>query len=446
MRRYRGVAVLLVGMLVAAGTASAAPLKATVRAPATAIAGSEWQALVTVTRAGKRVRGLSVTVRATRGSATRAAPARAVGPGVYRARLRLEVVGRWSYAAVVRGRVLARGAVQVRPAVTPPPPPPPPAPPPPPPRCVTRAPSVGPVFTEWNVSNGPQVHPHDIWPAGDGTVWYTGQFRGFLGRLVTASGAFCEIPLGAGSAPHGVIAGPDGDAWVTDMGRNSIIRVDRETEAITEYPVPPPFNVAPHTAAWDGAGLLWFTGIEGYVGRVDPSKPPAQAVTVWPAPRGGGPYGIDATPAGDVWFVSLRSGSYLGRIDRATGAVTVVEPPRAGIQFRRVWSDSQGRLWASEWAGGRLARYDPATSEWREWAMPAGELSLGYAITVDAADVVWVTDFASNALVRFSPVTETFTSVGFPSPDAAVRQIVGDSAGIWGTESSVDRVILRRTP
>ena len=94
MRRYRGIAVLLIGALFAGGTASAAPLKATVRAPATVTAGSEWQAVVTITRDGQRVRGLSVTVRATRGSATRAVRAAAVSPGVYRARLRFGMVGR----------------------------------------------------------------------------------------------------------------------------------------------------------------------------------------------------------------------------------------------------------------------------------------------------------------------------------------------------------------
>ena len=75
-------------------------------------------------------------------------------------------------------------------------------------------------------------HPHDVAPARDGTVWYTAQATGKLGRLDPTTGRTTEIPLGEGSAPHGVIVGPDGAAWVTDGGLNAIVRVD---------PGPPPF-------------------------------------------------------------------------------------------------------------------------------------------------------------------------------------------------------------
>lgn len=68
--------------------------------------------------------------------------------------------------------------------------------------------------------------PHDVAPAPDGTVWYTGQRNGTLGRLDPASGAVQEVSLGQGSSPHGVIVGPDGAAWVTDSGLDAILRVD----------------------------------------------------------------------------------------------------------------------------------------------------------------------------------------------------------------------------
>src|SRR6516225_9126074 len=69
-------------------------------------------------------------------------------------------------------------------------------------------------------------HPHDVAPAPDGTVWYTGQRAGVLGRLDPKTGGVERIPLGKGSAPHGVIIGPDGAAWVTDGGQHAIVRVD----------------------------------------------------------------------------------------------------------------------------------------------------------------------------------------------------------------------------
>lgn len=97
-------------------------------------------------------------------------------------------------------------------------------------------------------------HPHDVAPAPDGTVWYTGQHTGVLGRLDPKTGEIERIPLGQGSAPHGVIVGPDGAAWVTDSGLNAIVRVDPATKAVKAWPLPKERAGANlNTAAFDGA-------------------------------------------------------------------------------------------------------------------------------------------------------------------------------------------------
>ena len=129
-------------------------------------------------------------------------------------------------------------------------------------------------------------------------------------------------------------------------------------------------------------------------------------------PRGRGPYGITATPDGDVWYASL-AGSHIARIDPATGAATVVEPPTADQGARRVWSDSSGRIWVSEWNAGQVGVHDPATGAWQEWRLP-GERPQAYAVYVDERDIVWLTDFGANAIVRFDPATETFDSFALP--------------------------------
>ena len=63
---------------------------------------------------------------------------------------------------------------------------------------------------------------HDVYPAADGTVWFTAQSAGKLGRLDPGTGKSDLIALGPGAAPHGVIVGPDGAAWVTEGGQNAI--------------------------------------------------------------------------------------------------------------------------------------------------------------------------------------------------------------------------------
>jgi virginiamycin B lyase len=60
----------------------------------------------------------------------------------------------------------------------------------------------------------------------------------------------------------------------------------------------------------------------------------------------------------------------------------VLEPPTADQGDRRVWSDSRGRIWVSEWNAGQLGRYDPADGHWQEWKLP-GANPMAYAVYVD---------------------------------------------------------------
>jgi virginiamycin B lyase len=286
----------------------------------------------------------------------------------------------------------------------------------------------------------PGSHPHDVAPAAGGGVWYTAQAAGKLGWLGPASGAVREVELGKGSAPHGVIVGPDGAPWITDAGLNAIVRVDATSRQITTFPLPAGSpDVGLNTAAFDGNGTLWFTGQAGYVGRLDQTG----GAQVFAAPRGLGPYGIAATPGGDIYFASL-AGSYLGAVDRATGSVTVLDPPTPNSGPRRVWADSRGRLWVSEWNVGQVAVYDPADDSWREWKLP-GDGPMAYAVFVDDRDIVWLTDVGANAIVRFDPVGEAFTSFPADSQPANVRQLLGRPGEVWGAESAADRLVVIRS-
>jgi virginiamycin B lyase len=282
------------------------------------------------------------------------------------------------------------------------------------------------------------THPHDVAPAPGGTVWYTAQHTGKLGRLDPATGKVTEVPLGEGSAPHGVIVGPDGNAWVTDGGLDAIVRVDHDTLAVTTYGLPASSGYTNlNTATFDKRGVLWFTGQSGIYGRLNPAT---GAMRVFRAPGGAGPYGIATTPKGQVWYASL-AGSHIARINVTTGKATVVRPPTPGQGARRIWSDSRGRLWVSEWNAGKVARYDPATRAWREWRLPGP--AQPYAVYVDDRDVVWLTDFGRSGIVRFVPATGKFTRVRLRE-GAAVRQLLGRPGEVWGAESGTDRLVVVR--
>ena len=282
--------------------------------------------------------------------------------------------------------------------------------------------------------------PHDVAPAADGRVWYTAQRQGALGRLDPQTGATEQVPLGTGSAPHGVIVDAQGAAWVTDSGLNAIVRVDGQQLGVERFPLPAhAANANLNTAAFDGQGRLWFTGQNGFYGRLDPAS---GQIEVWPAPLGRGPYGIAATPAGDIWYASL-AGNHIARIDPASGVATVVQPPTEGQGARRIWSDSQGRLWVSEWHSGQVSRYDPAEHSWQSWKLP-GDRPRTYSVYVDERDQVWLTDFSANAILRFDPEQERFQSFPSDRQGANVRQMLGRKGEAWGAESGTDRLVVIR--
>ena len=293
----------------------------------------------------------------------------------------------------------------------------------------------------WPLGTARRTGIHDVAPAPDGGVWFTAQRSGDLGWFDPKSGQSELIALGANSSPHGVIQGPDKAAWVTDSGQGAIVRVGWPGREVRAFPLPagaPYANL--NTATFDHDGDLWFTGQSGVVGRVAVKT---GEVRVSAAPRGFGPYGICTMANGDVWWCSL-AGSFIARIDRHSGESTVVEPPTAKQGARRVWGDSRGQVWVSEWNSGNLSAYDPAKKSWRTHKLP-GNGPRAYAVYVDERDKVWVSDFGANAVLRFDPTTERFESFAFPREAANVRQILGRPGEVWLPESGTETISVIRT-
>ena len=307
--------------------------------------------------------------------------------------------------------------------------------------CVLSFPAAAQVSVkEYPIPGGHRVH--DVWAdsAPDGPVWFSAQGSGHLGILDPKSGKVEFVPLGKGSAPHGVTAGPDGAPWLTDGGQNAIVRVDPETRAVKAWKLPQTTGYANlNTAIFDARGMHWFTGQRGIYGRLDPRTGDMQ---VFRAPGGRGPYGIHVTPDGVVYYASL-AGSHIARIDASTGEATVIEPPTAQQGARRVWSDSKGDVWVAEWNSGNLSRYSPKSGKWSTWKAP-GEGAQVYAVYVDDTDKVWASEWAAQVMLRFDPATQKFETFKSSSRYANVRQIHGRRGEVWTPESAADKIVVYR--
>jgi virginiamycin B lyase len=293
---------------------------------------------------------------------------------------------------------------------------------------------------EYLIPRGHRVH--DVWAdaAPNGPVWFSAQGSGHLGILDPKTGRVELVALGPGSSPHGVIADRDGAPWLTDGGQNAIVRVDPKTREVKAWKLPGNTGYANlNTAIFDLKGVHWFTGQSGIYGRLDPRS---GEMKVFDAPKGRGPYGIHVTPQGVVYYASL-AGSHIARIDGASGAAKVIEPPTPRQGARRVWSDSKGDIWVAEWNSGNLSRYQPASGRWDTWKAPGSSPKV-YAVYVDETDKVWVSEWSAQAMLRFDPATEKFESFRSSSPAANVRQIHGRKGEVWTPESAADKIVVYR--
>lgn len=319
------------------------------------------------------------------------------------------------------------------------------------PHGVTVSGDVEATITEYAVAT-PGARPHDPAVAPDGTVWYTGQANGTLGRLDPQTGQAQEFSLrkldGAkkflpyGVGPHGLIADEEGDIWYTAQLAGFVGRLDPRTGAQTQFRMPDPAARDPHTPVFDQKGTLWFTlQMSDMVGRIVPSTGEVKVVRVPTAASQ--PYGIKVSSRGEPWFVELTAGR-IGRIDPSTMSVREYPLPHSGSMPRRLALTSDDVVWYTDYGRGYLGRMDPTTGRVTEWPTPSGAGPEAQPYAIAAVDhIVWdvETGVSPNMLVRFDPATERFQSWPIPSGGGVVRHMVAAPDGtLWLACSGVDRL------
>ena len=142
------------------------------------------------------------------------------------------------------------------------------------------------------------------------------------------------------------------------------------------------------------------------------------------------------TPDGQVWFARLHTDE-IGRLDPATGQVTMIATPFTGP--RRLRSDAEGNLWIGAFPEGAIARYEPKAGRFTRFDLPV--LPLGsetpYALNVDRQrGIVWVTGNQSDALYALDIQSQAWRHVPLPRRVAFTRDIEIAADGTVYTSTS----------
>ncbi|MGO9641628.1 MAG: carboxypeptidase regulatory-like domain-containing protein [Candidatus Acidiferrales bacterium] len=284
----------------------------------------------------------------------------------------------------------------------------------------------------------PAALPHD--PAVDphGDIWFTLQNVNRVARFDTKmlQWRFFTPPT-ANSGPHGLVSDAQGNIWFTENSVGKIGRIDAQTGDVTEYRVP---NVPdPHTPVFAFDGSLWFTAEDAnLITRMDTATGKMQSFAV--PTQNALPYGIAVGLDGGLWFCEFGSNK-IGRLDPEMGVVQEFALDDATARPRRLVVVGSA-IYFSDYAGGRLGRFDVATHEFKLWPTPSGASAKPYAIAADAAGNVWYVETGVNKLVRFDPRTEKFTV--FALPDGSdTRNIARDARGrLWLTLPAANQIAV----
>ncbi len=289
-----------------------------------------------------------------------------------------------------------------------------------------------PTIVEYDIPT-PNSAPHCLVAAPDGTIWFVEIGANQLGKFDPLTERFTEWPIPtAGARPHGIAWASDGRLYVTEQAGNKIAAFDPRTERFTEYPVPSP-DAGPHTPIQGPDGMIWFTEQSGNrIGRLDPKTGKITEYPV-PTPRAN-VYGIIASRQENAVYFAELEGNKLGRVDVSTGRIEEFSTPTANSGVRRLAIDRSGGIWMTYNRVGKVARFDPRTKTFKEYDAPGGARSLPYTIEVDSTGHVWFNQFEAslNDLVELDPETGKMLSYRIPTGPALVRKLTVDSNNtVW---------------
>jgi virginiamycin B lyase len=291
----------------------------------------------------------------------------------------------------------------------------------------------------------PDAALHDIVVDPRGIAWVNELNEYNLGRFDPTTYEFTEFSPPAGSTKVGVLnhMGPPtrgaGDSiWMAEIGANRRwLQFDTKYMEFTSYPAPAEFRfaISGNTMRADPNGkMVWSTAGTRIVGlNIQTKQFVAYEIPHWvETKQNPGAYGLDVGGDGRVWFVE-REANKIGRLDPATGKIDEFRTPGTDVP-RRMGADWEGNLWVGFHETGKLVKVDQKTGK-MTFYQPPTENNGAYHPVADAKHkVIWLTEQTADKIARFDPKTEKWTEFALPIVESDARRIEIDPSNpnrIW---------------
>lgn len=294
------------------------------------------------------------------------------------------------------------------------------------------------VITEYDLPRRPLM-PHDVIVDRDGIVWYSQFDQQFLGRFdpKTLTHAEFAIPVQRPDFPKGTLdleVDPEGDLWLSHMFQSGIVKFDKKTEKFQAFPLPKDVvnensqqsMVGPQRWTVDRKVWLNDAGIPG-LHRLDMAT--GKFETWKPYENMKGPhsvYGIYADSKNNIFFMDF-GGENVGKIEAATGKLTLFPTPTPRSRPRRGRMDDQDRVWFAQWRAEKIGMFDTRTEKFREWNVPTPHTA-PYDVVLDRTGKVWTAGMNTDRVLRMDLETGEFSEYPLPSQTNIRRVFVDNSA------------------
>ncbi|MBI3832127.1 MAG: Virginiamycin B lyase [Planctomycetes bacterium] len=278
--------------------------------------------------------------------------------------------------------------------------------------------------------------PQAITPGPDGNLWVTEVIKHTILK-VTPAGQITEYPIpGTGvGVIQGIAAGSDGNIWFTSREENSIRRLSPEGKFNGEFKIP--------SQATDGNGMVkgcWprviIAGPDGNLYFAEMAASKIGRITMkgeiaeYPIPtKDSKPYGLTVGADKNIWFAE-SGGNKIGKLDIKTGKVDEFPIPTADSFTRELSSGADGNIWFAENKGNKVGKLDIKTGKIDEYPIPtAGSQPVGVGAGPDGN--IWVCLFKVGKVARVTPKGE-ITEIALSAADTQPFCISGGPDGnVW---------------
>jgi virginiamycin B lyase len=286
----------------------------------------------------------------------------------------------------------------------------------------------------------PAMGPCDVSVDQGGTEWVEDFIANTIGRIDPRTGAFAEYPVPTPLAvPGGLQVGPDGNMWFPEFATGKIAQLNTVTGRVSEYPIPDLPSELPGLSAAipplpgrlaladdissgpDGA--MWFTEIGGNsIGRIDLRT---HAISQFPLPTvGAAPINIDHGP-GDTLLIGEFGAGKIGQLNVFTHQLTEYPLPTPVPAPFDATVGAGGAIWFVAQNPAVIGRIDPATRTITEYRVRVPSQPIpGPGSIVSAGDGnLWfrlggsifpVDTLTSRNVARFDPHTHVLTVFNTP--------------------------------